>query len=338
MRKSGNVEIEVVAPHAAGLATYEWMDGIKVYRFRYFFPWCWQRVAYGTHWLFPAGLIGLILKKIKKKRLIYTAHSGGISMVKKVPFGRRFLSYLVRNCDRLTTVSHYNKKQIEQIIHPSDRDLLKDKLTVISMGVCRQSFRKEERSTKEIRKKYNIQTDKIVLFLGRLVPIKGVDFILLAMKGLENVTLIIAGEGMEKENLQILSRKLNIPVVFTGFIGFEAKRDLLNICDLMVLSSVEMEDGRSEAMPVTLMEGLSAGLPVVATDVGGVAEIIKDNLNGFLIPQRDSATMREKIRSILDDDDLKRRFEGNARKSSRQFDLGLVAQRYTHIYQKIGLL
>lgn len=374
MKKIGGVKIKVIAPHAPGLAISEEMDGIQVWRFRYFFPYKWQKVAYGSgiqnnlsknpllwlqlpfflfffflhtwkrcddvdiihaHWLIPAGLIGLIIKKIKKTSLIYTAHSGGIAMIAKVPWGKRLLSSLIRNCNRITAVSQYNKEQIERILMPKEKHLLKKKFFVIPMGVSRKSLWKEEKAKDLTWKDHNIQTDKTVLFIGRLVPIKGVDSIIRAMAGLENVTLVIAGEGTEKKRLEALSRELNVEAVFTGFIGFEAKRNLLNACDLMVLSSVEMKDGRSEAMPVALMEGLSAGLPVVATDVGGVREIIQDNLNGFLVPQGDSAAMREKILCILNDSHLREQMSECARESSQRFDLGLIAKQYNQVYREL---
>ena len=128
--------------------------------------------------------------------------------------------------------------------------------------------------------------EKIIIFVGALRPVKGVRYLIEAMKVIidENRTtkLFIIGDGVERESLERLVEKLGLGdhVNFIGKVPNERVPEYMIASDVFVLPSL------SEGFPVTILEAMASGLPIVATNVGGLPEIIKENENGFLVKQK----------------------------------------------------
>lgn len=135
----------------------------------------------------------------------------------------------------------------------------------------------------------NIETKKIseirvFLFLGALIQRKGVIDLLNAVKQMKNqkisnFRLLIAGSGTEEEHLReyVKINELQSYVEFFGWITKEQKPDLLKRADVLVLPSY------NEGLPIAILEAMSYGLPIISTNVGSIAEAVKENKNGFLI-------------------------------------------------------
>lgn len=145
-----------------------------------------------------------------------------------------------------------------------------------------------------------------VLFLGVLIKRKGVSDLLKAIKLLkdsikiDNVLFTIAGSGPEESNLkaECLELGINDIVRFVGWVDNEKKISLLRESQLFVLPSY------NEGLPVALLEAISYGLPVVATDVGDISEAVFNGENGFLIKHGHIQQLYTSIRKIIDDKDL----------------------------------
>ena len=105
-----------------------------------------------------------------------------------------------------------------------------------------------------------------VLSLGRLVPIKRVDRALVALAGLSNVELVIAGEGPERASLERLARSLRVNARFAGSVDSVERARLFAWADVLLATSETSSSGRMEGYPVAPREALAAGLVVVATD------------------------------------------------------------------------
>jgi glycosyltransferase involved in cell wall biosynthesis len=135
-----------------------------------------------------------------------------------------------------------------------------------------------------------------VLFLGRLVPVKGLPVLLSAMRlGPPSFDLVVAGDGPERTRLTALAAGL--PVRFVGAAAPALRRDLLLACDLLCLPSVRLPDGRAEGAPTVLAEALCAGCPVVASDLGGAAARVGDA--GRLVPPGDAPALRAALDGAL---------------------------------------
>ncbi len=162
-----------------------------------------------------------------------------------------------------------------------------------------------------LRQHYGLTTDQtVVLFIGRLVAVKGVDQLIAACTGLSGVIPVIIGDGPERAALEDRARQHHCPALFLGQQLGEAKKAWLQASDMLALPSVILADGRTDSAPVVLLEGMAAGLPVVASRVGGNAELVREGENGLLVPPNDVGQLRAAI-AHLAKDPAQRRFLGS---------------------------
>jgi glycosyltransferase involved in cell wall biosynthesis len=175
---------------------------------------------------------------------------------------------------------------------------------------------------------------KRVLFVGRLHPVKGVQYLLGAMsivhRELPEAKLILVGDGEEREHLETLTDNLGIRecVEFAGRVPHERVKDYMNQAEVFVLSSL------SEGFPVTILEAMACGLPVVATRVGGVPDIIKNGTNGYLVDTMNQEQIAEALLNLLQDEKLRRDISGNNREKAKKYRWDAVAATLEGIYQK----
>jgi len=176
---------------------------------------------------------------------------------------------------------------------------------------------------------------KRILFVGRLDPVKGVQYLLKAMKIVSKVLpeakLILVGDGEERENLESLTNTLGLSdrVDFVGRISHEEIPDYLYQADIFVLPSL------SEGFPLVILEAMACGLPIVATRVGGVPDIIEDGVNGYLVESGDFQEMAKKIIFILENEPLKLLISKNNRIKVQEFEWKNVINQLEQIYFKV---
>lgn len=128
------------------------------------------------------------------------------------------------------------------------------------------------------------------LFVGRISYEKGIDVLLDCFAANPDLSLVIAGDGPEKSNL--LSRIRDIPGI--NYVGLQSKEQVLS---LMKQSRALIFPSRwYEGLPLTIIEALSTGMPVIASDLGAMPEMVKDGYNGFLFPAGNSVALAERIR------------------------------------------
>ena len=176
--------------------------------------------------------------------------------------------------------------------------------------------------------------EKRILFVGRLHPVKGVQYLLGAMsivhRELPEAKLILVGDGEEREHLETLTDNLGIRecVEFAGRVPHERVKDYMNQAEVFVLSSL------SEGFPVTILEAMACGLPVVATRVGGVPDIIEDGTNGYLVDAMNQEQIAEALLKLLQNDQLRKEISNNNRKEAERYRWNTVAATLEGIYQK----
>ena len=189
------------------------------------------------------------------------------------------------------------------------------KCKVIPFGVEPRNTDDSEanvRRAREIRREAN---QAIVLFVGRLVPYKGVDVLLEALTGLDAVALIV-GEGPMRIPLEDRARQLGISnrVRFFGSVDDNELAALYRACNVFVLPSVT----RQEAFGVVQLEAMAAGKPVVSTDLGtGVGWVNKDGETGYVVPPRDASALRDALARLLNDGTLQKTMGDAAAKRIR---------------------
>jgi len=168
-----------------------------------------------------------------------------------------------------------------------------------------------------------------LITVGRLVPWKRVDGILRAIAPIEGVGLVIVGDGPERPRLEALVEELGLGerVFFAGKRSRQETLALMEGCDAFVLNS------SYEGLPHTLLEAMQVGLPVIATAVGGVPEVVRDDPGVLLLPVASAPYLSEAIRQIINAQ-LEGAFLGKQRTGSGQFAWGKIVMATEEILCK----
>ena len=230
---------------------------------------------------------------------------------------------LLRSVDRIISVSEAVREEMGAY------GIDKSKITPIHNGVDTAVFR---RTKPKFRDEYP-QFERIVLYLGRMIEQKGLPYLLEAAERIHQkepeVGFLMVGKGKKKEQLMEMVRKRGMEnyVIFPGFVDESDLPALYSSADLYVLPSLW------EVLPISLLEALSVGLPLISTDAGGNAEIVKDGVNGYVVQKRDSAALEERIIRLLSDDKRREKMSRTSRKIAiKEFDWDIIANKTEKFY------
>ncbi|MFB0543630.1 MAG: glycosyltransferase family 4 protein, partial [Candidatus Bathyarchaeia archaeon] len=235
----------------------------------------------------PQGLIGIILKWLFKKPLVTRVFSADLLRAKSIGlFLISLITKIFAISDRVLPNSDYTKRLIPQF--PS----LMEKTATIREGVDLDKFKPTKVCKSLERKK--------LLTVARLVERKGIRYLLYAMKNVTkkttNIELFIAGEGPERRSLEKLVQQLNLQkyIIFTGKVSDEELIRHYASSDIFILPSTE------EALGEVLLEAMCMGIPVVASNTGGIPEIVIDHKTGILTLPGNSEALANSIMFLLD--------------------------------------
>jgi glycosyltransferase involved in cell wall biosynthesis len=157
------------------------------------------------------------------------------------------------------------------------------------------------------------RSSNLILAVGRLVPFKGFDVLLRALRILRDRSVafhaVIVGDGPSRRNLARLAKDLVLAncISFTGALPNLAVRELMKKATVLVVPSIEPAAGSHDGLPYVIPEALSLRLPVVATNVAAIGEAIRDHDTGLLVPPEDAARLAEAIAAILAQPELRTR-------------------------------
>lgn len=198
-----------------------------------------------------------------------------------------------------------------------------------------KTYKQVEPSTKkELKKRLGLPDTPLVLYSGRFVVRKGINYLLEAWVGVQKdfpqARLVLLGEGMLFNEMKRLAEDLGISTT-TYFLGHVTNvQEYLYVSDIFVLPSLQ------EGMPNSLLEAMACGLPVVATKIGGVVDIIEDGIDGVLVEPGNVRGLADKIIQLLRRKDIAERVAHNAyHKIKNHYSLDSVAQRYIQLYRSI---
>lgn len=368
------LDIFVIAPHQSGAKTFEIMDGVKIYRYPYFFPKKYQTLAYGegvlynlkryklakiqvplfciselffaikiirkenidlihSHWLIPSGLIGAVCKKIFGLSHVASVHGSDVNTITKSKKLKSICSFIFNYSDIITANSLYTKERLKSI-----NSSVINKVKIIPMGVDLNLFN----YNLSLKFQENLKSDFRIISVGRLIDIKGIKYLILAMKEIINKTknarLFIIGDGPEKESLMELVSSLNLInyITFTGFVNYRDLPSYYNSADVFVLPSISL-NGKEEALGVVTIEAMASGVPVIGTNVGGVSDIITDGYNGFLVPEKSPSDIANKVLELFSNKELAAKFKLNGISTvNKKFSWDIISKNTIEIYSELS--
>jgi glycosyltransferase involved in cell wall biosynthesis len=323
--KDRGVDVHVFAPSYEGLGS-QVVDGVPVYRFRYFFR-RWENLTHKqgapnrirnplylfvalfyilfglvhavwfcrkqrfdlihVHWPFPHGIWGYAASRLSGAPVVLTFHGAEVLLCKKFFFVRYFLRHALKHAEAVLCNSRYTANEVAKLTDKS--------IEILPFG-CTVEARP---SVKDPRKPV-----KDLLFAGRLIARKGVDYLLRAMPLLhENGTLRlhIVGDGDKAAAWKRLAHELQLrdTVIFHGAISTEELQAQYANADVFVLPAIFDERGDTEGLGVVLVEALSFRTPVVASNVGGIPDVIIHEQTGLLVKEKDPAALATAIHRLL---------------------------------------
>lgn len=213
----------------------------------------------------------------------------------------------------------------------------KDKIVVIPNGINIQEVT-TNCTKKEARKKLNLPAeDPIILFFGSLVPYKGPDILLDAFKIIKtkypDVKLVYAGRGQLKEYLQnkAISMGFDSDVTFAGFVSDELKPLYFKAADIFSLPSTNL----AESFGIVNLEAMAAGIPIVASNIGGIPDIVKNGENGFLAEPSNAHSLADEICRLLEDEDLRNKMGADGLDKVQDYSWDKIAKRTEDLYRKL---
>lgn len=317
-------EIHIVAPRVRGARLSDRVDGVMIRRFPYF-PHRWEglaadailptlraqpwrvvevpfllgglwlagvRAAYGidpsvvhAHWLIPNGLVAMSIRWLRGIPYVVTAHAADVYALNAAPL--RFLKRLVmRFAHVVTAVSNDMASRIGLPAGEIDR-------LVVPFGVDVQAV---QRAVGE-----RVVDHGKFLFVGRLADKKGVDVLLRALATVPEARLVIVGDGPEAPALKELARSLDVDarVRFAGRQPRAAVMEELRTAYALVIPSTVGRGGDRDGTPVVMCEAMAAGVPVIASALGGLAEHIVSGETGLLVERGSSASLGAALRRAL---------------------------------------
>jgi glycosyltransferase involved in cell wall biosynthesis len=174
----------------------------------------------------------------------------------------------------------------------------------------------------------------LVVTVGRLVPAKGLDVLFRAWRrvsaGAPGARLVIVGDGPLRAECEAATTKLDL----SGSVAFLGARP--DVPEILRRSDLYVSASRTEGMSNALLEALASGLPLVATRVGGAADIVDDGVNGFLVSDGDTGALASALSELVGHD-AKRRAMGEASRAAAltRFDLETIVDRYLGLFGEL---
>jgi len=152
------------------------------------------------------------------------------------------------------------------------------------------------------------------------------------LKKMSELKLMLVGDGPERKNLEKLAEKLKIKdsVIFTGLLPYGEK-----IVEAYQASDIYITASKSENMPVAILEAMGCGLPIIAVKERGLAELVKENINGFFAKTDDPSDIAQKTLDLLNKPELLKKFSEASRVLARQYSHEQIAVTLEDLYKKL---
>ena len=356
-----DVHVTVCAPSYQGLRDHE-IHGISVARFRYA-PAAWETLTHDSgapnkirqnplyllllpgyllagiwrvwrlcrrrnwdavhvHWPIPQGLLALIGCR-RGTRIVSTFYGADLALARKSSALIALLRKIVSRSDAVTAISRHTGQTL------TDLSGVEPAIIPYGIDMAPKSADAPDRTTELFE----------ALTVGRLIERKGQAVLVKAMAQIaarrDDVHLTIVGEGQERPRLESLIDRLGLGhcVRLAGRVSDEELEQAYARCDLFVLPAIVDSAGDTEGLGMVLLEAMRYEKPVIASDIGGITDIVTDAETGLLVPPSDVDALANAIERLLDDRDLAERLGRQGRQiNARRFAWDQIVAAYLHLY------
>lgn len=349
--------VTVLVPAAPGAKDREELAGIQVIRYHYFPIHKWETLCYPgaivprikekkvrvllvpflllslyfhlfkllpnydivhAHWLIPQGIV----QSFFKKPYVVTGHGGDVTSLNKGLL-RKLKIRCLKRASSVTVVSEHLKKKVQEMVPYINPE-------VIPMGVDLEKFGRQY----YIPDYFGQGEKKVVLFVGRLAEKKGVTYLIEAMRGIDGI-LVIVGAGPLKTVLERQAVDIGRRVVFLGAKTHDELKAIYASADVYAAPSITAKDGDQEGIPTAIMEAMASGLPIVASNSGGIPQLIQNGKNGLLCEEGDVNSLCKSINRVLHEENLRKSLLDNANLMLGKYAYERNSALYCTVYHNI---
>lgn len=286
-----------------------------------------------VNWVLPNGPIALVVSKIRNIPYVLSLHGSDVYVAKKNRLFRWVAKQVFRNASSVTACSPELRDAAISMGAPQDTLLL-------AWGANPEIFTPKLRSQR-VRKRYGVSEDGVlVVALGRMVYKKGFDVLISAWKDIvakyPDAQLVIGGDGPIRDLLDAQAKNLGIErnVILPGKIAWDKVPEFLASADIFVLPSVVDIHGNMDGLPTVLLEAMSSGNAVIASEIAGVSLVIKNEINGMLVEQKDQKQLSDTLQLMISDPSKRERLSREARQAVvDEYNWNMVAQKIIGLFQ-----
>lgn len=259
-----------------------------------------------AHSTIPTGFLAVIISKIFRVPSFVTAHGMDINNFENSLIFKRIISFTLNNCYKTIAVSGDLADKMKQL------GVNEDKILVLRNAVDINRFKPI--NGKIFLKDDFKKDDVVILFVGYLDTFKGIfeliDAFFEIYKENKSIKLLIVGSGPKYNELKRKVSKLGLDdsVKFKGKIAHDVIHQYYQAADIFTLPSY------SEGLPLSILEAMASNTSVIASNVGGIPEIIEDGKSGFIVPPKNIEVLIEKLDVLINNTKLRESFAKNSLK------------------------
>ena len=261
----------------------------------------------------------LLIGKLFGKKVILHIHGGGFhNFYRHSKLTKRYIRFILEHADAVICLSDNWKKYYSETFKLKRLEIINN---VIETPMIRETIKNGTVN---------------LLFLGHINEKKGVFDLLSVLAEnrpafKDKVSFTIGGIGeVERLNNTIAKYDINGDVQFAGWVSGPKKADLLNQCDIYVLPSY------NEGLPISILEAMSYGKPVISTNVGGIPEIVRPGFNGWLFKPGDLEALNNIIEEVLSNKSVLKEYGLNSMSVSRNYTAGSVVRSLEQLYTQMN--
>lgn len=282
-----------------------------------------------AHWVVPNGIVASLLSR--SIPVAVGLHGSDVFVAEK-PGIRRLVARSLQRTSVLTGCSP------ELVARVCALGFDASYARVIPYGVDSEQFSPDPTLRDHWRRKLDIpENAPVALSVGRMATKKGYQVLIKGLDRLmekhQDLYLVLAGGGDRLEEFRTATERWVKRVRFPGSVGHDDLPDLFRAADLFVLPAVHDPKGNVDGLPNVILEAMASALPVVATEISGIPLAVKDGVNGYLVPEKDSVAVNDALSRLLAEPQRARAMgEAGRQQAVAELSWDAVAARYRAAY------